>query len=251
MVLIGTTLRQGYGTDKYRVKWKLWTRVKMDSAPSIVGQPDIPARRAQIIDAARLLFLKNGYVQTSIKDITDAVGGSRRDLYGMFGDKEGLFEAVLQSLITDIVSPSEMSFPAVPSADISQDLQSFGRRLLTGMLDPASVMIFRQFVAIGAVRPDIGRQAFLSGPAVLYRRLADYLAACARDGRLEIADADHTARVFVEMLKGDHQLRALMTNEAVFDEASIAEHVEKVVTLFLTGAAPREQFDAGVDCNRT
>ena len=38
-------------------------------------------RRAQVITAARDLFLSKGFEQTSIKDITDIVGGSRRDIY--------------------------------------------------------------------------------------------------------------------------------------------------------------------------
>jgi hypothetical protein len=57
-----------------------------------------------------------------------------------------------------------------------------------------------------SARPEIGRQAYLSGPGVLYRRLAEYLSACDRAGRLRIDDAVCTARIFVEMLKGDYQL---------------------------------------------
>ncbi len=196
-------------------------------------------RREQVIAAARELFLSKGFVHTSITDITDTVGGSRRDIYGMFTDKEGLFNAVLQSLIADVLSPSEMTFPARPGPDIAQDLRTFGKGLLANMLDPATVTIFRQFVSIGAARPEIGMQAYLSGPGVVYRRLAAYLAAGASDGRLKIDDPDRTARIFVEMLKGDYQLRALMTNETAFDRADLAEHVEKVVTLFLNGASPR------------
>jgi len=193
-------------------------------------------RRAQVIAAARHLFLSKGFEQTSIKDITDIIGGSRRDIYGMFTDKEGLFDAVLQSLIAQILSPAEMTFQLHPSADIGRDLRAFGTGLLANMLDPATVSIFRQFVSIGAARPEIGRQAYLSGPGVLYRRLADYLSACARDGRLRIDDADRTARIFVEMLKGDYQLRALMTNETSFDRTDLEAHVEQVVALFLNGA---------------
>ncbi len=71
------------------------------------------ASRAGNRRRARSVSLK-GFDQTSIKDITDIVGGSRRDIYGMFTDKEGLFDAVLQSLIAQILSPAEMTFPRVP-----------------------------------------------------------------------------------------------------------------------------------------
>jgi TetR/AcrR family transcriptional regulator, mexJK operon transcriptional repressor len=197
------------------------------------------ARRDQVISAARELFLTKGFDQTSIKDITDIAGGSRRDIYDRFTDKEGLFEAVLQTLITEIVSPAEMTFPLRPGEDVANDLRVFSLALLGNMLEPSSIKIFRQFVSIGAARPEIGRQAYQSGPGVLYRRLAEYFAVCARDGRLQIDNPDRTARIFVEMLKGDYQLRALMTNETTFDRTELADHVDNVVSLFLKGAAPR------------
>lgn len=211
----------------------------MTASSRVIERRSSEARHALVISTARDLFLSKGFEQTSIKDITDIAGGSRRDIYEMFTDKEGLFDAVLQSLITDIVSPAEMMFPARPGENIAQELRSFGLRLLSSMLHPSAVAIFRQFVSIGAARPEIGRQAYLSGPGVLYRRLSEYLAACARDGRLQIDDAERTARVFVEMLKGDYQLRALMMNETAFDASDLADHVEQVVTLFLNGASPR------------
>lgn len=212
----------------------------MTASTRVIERRSSDARRALVISTARQLFLSKGFEQTSIKDITDIAGGSRRDIYEMFTDKEGLFDAVLQSLIADIVSPAEMTLPSGPGESIAQELKSFGLRLLGSMLNPSAVAIFRQFVSIGAARPEIGRQAYLSGPGVLYRRLADYFAACDRGGRLSIDDAEKTARVFVEMLKGDYQLRALMMNETAFDASDLADHVEKVVTLFLNGASPRE-----------
>jgi hypothetical protein len=73
--------------------------------------------------------------------------------------------------------------------------------VLANMLDPGSMMIFLQFVSIGAALPETGKQTYLSEPGVLYRRLADYLSAGTRNGRLRIDDTDRTARIFVEMLK--------------------------------------------------
>ena len=197
------------------------------------------ARRAHVVAAARDLFLSKGFDHTSIKDITDTVGGSRRDIYEMFSDKEGLFEAVLQELIREILATIEVTFQIEPSEDIAEDLARFGTALLGNMLRPTTLTIFRQFVSIGAVRPDIGRQAFGSGPGVVYNRLASYFEKCSRQGRLRIIDAPATARVFVEMIKGDYQLRALMANETDFDAAELRRHVDLAVGLFLHGAGVR------------
>lgn len=196
-------------------------------------------RHAQVVAVASELFLSKGFHATSIKDITDRAGGSRRDIYEMFTDKEGLFEAVLQSLISKILAPVGSSSLLRPSDDIAGDLNKLGVTLLGNMLDRSTLTIFRQFVSIGADRPEIGRQAFLSGPGALYRRLEAYFEVCVHEGRLAIDHVPSTARIFVEMLKGDYQLRALMTDESDFDREEIKRHVKRAVALFLNGAGVR------------
>ena len=51
---------------------------------------------ALILDAARALFLRNGYDATSIQDILDATGLSKGGLYHHFSSKEEVFEAMLE-----------------------------------------------------------------------------------------------------------------------------------------------------------
>ncbi len=49
------------------------------------------------LDAARDAFWRLGYSDTTLTDLTDAMGISRPSLYNAFGDKEALFLAVLRS----------------------------------------------------------------------------------------------------------------------------------------------------------
>ena len=49
----------------------------------------------EVLDRAMAVFWQKGYEGTSIQDLTKATGLGRGSLYGTFGDKEGLFVAVL------------------------------------------------------------------------------------------------------------------------------------------------------------
>ncbi len=51
--------------------------------------------QAHVLDQAMQVFWRRGYEATSIRDLTEATGLGRGSLYGAFGDKEGLFLAVL------------------------------------------------------------------------------------------------------------------------------------------------------------
>ncbi|MCU6712494.1 TetR/AcrR family transcriptional regulator [Paenibacillus sp. J5C_2022] len=54
----------------------------------------IEETRAKLIDAARAAFGTKGYADTSMDDLTAAVGLTRGALYHHFGDKKGLLGAV-------------------------------------------------------------------------------------------------------------------------------------------------------------
>jgi len=49
----------------------------------------------QALDRATEVFWTQGYEATSVQDLVDALGVNRASLYGTFGDKAQLFEAVL------------------------------------------------------------------------------------------------------------------------------------------------------------
>lgn len=52
-----------------------------------------------VLDAAQRVFHEHGYEAASVQDLVDATGLSRSSLYGAFGDKHGLFLAVLDRYV--------------------------------------------------------------------------------------------------------------------------------------------------------
>ena len=59
---------------------------------------DESAKRRQIIDGARAVFLSRGFDAASMNDIARAAGVSKGTLYVYFHDKERLFEAIVEQL---------------------------------------------------------------------------------------------------------------------------------------------------------
>ncbi|RJX70759.1 TetR/AcrR family transcriptional regulator [Tsuneonella suprasediminis] len=88
-------------------------------------------RRRAFIDAARALFLEQGYERTTLGSIVERAGGSLATLYKLFGNKDGLLEAVVfdraaeseklsRRLATTRRSPSE-ALPII-AADLREQL---------------------------------------------------------------------------------------------------------------------------------
>jgi TetR/AcrR family transcriptional repressor of nem operon len=62
--------------------------------------------RKEVLARAMALFWARGYYATSIDDLVAATGVSRHGLYAEFGDKRGLFVAVMETYFETVVSPA-------------------------------------------------------------------------------------------------------------------------------------------------
>jgi AcrR family transcriptional regulator len=58
----------------------------------------------QILDAAERLFAQQGFSSTTIKQIGEAAGVNSALLYYYFGDKERLYRAVLERVVSQLIS---------------------------------------------------------------------------------------------------------------------------------------------------
>lgn len=75
---------------------------------STVGMTSVvKARRAQIIDAARVLYEKNGIDRTSVKDIAEQAGITRSLFYHYFSRKEDVTDAILEQYVSGFVKSME------------------------------------------------------------------------------------------------------------------------------------------------
>src|SRR5580704_6669302 len=69
--------------------------------------------RNEVLERAMAQFWKRGYEATSIQDLVEATGINRGSIYGTFGDKKGLFLAVLDHYTEKVGKPlmAELSDP--------------------------------------------------------------------------------------------------------------------------------------------
>lgn len=69
-----------------------------ESTPSVgPGRPKDPAKREAILEAAKRLFLCNGYDGSSMEAIASEAGVSKLTVYSHFTDKETLFSEAVKA----------------------------------------------------------------------------------------------------------------------------------------------------------
>lgn len=70
-----------------------------------VSNPQAPTTADRILDAAEDLFAEKGYSATSLGDVADRVGIRSPSLYNHFKNKEALYQAVLERLLSEFSAP--------------------------------------------------------------------------------------------------------------------------------------------------
>jgi TetR/AcrR family transcriptional regulator len=76
-------------------------------APEAATTDPMRTTADRILDAAEDLFAEKGYSATSLADVADRVGIRSPSLYNHFRNKEALYEAVLERLLTLFSAPLE------------------------------------------------------------------------------------------------------------------------------------------------
>lgn len=184
--------------------------------------------------AAAKLFLERGYQRVSIDAITAITGGSKRDLYVLFGDKETLFQRAVANLAkgrSDLVQ----NMPLLD--DPTSSLVAVGRQLLDVILSTEALALHRLMVSEVMRLPE-GAAAFLqNGPNRAYDAVGILLRRHIKRGDIILTDADAVARMFVDALTAELQLRALLGETISPDEREAK--VQVVVEHLLEGLRPR------------
>jgi AcrR family transcriptional regulator len=170
-------------------------QVTLHRAASAGGEED-NAKRRQIIDGARAVFLAQGFDAASMNDIARAAGVSKGTLYVYFANKEELFEAIVEE---ECDAQAEGIFTLDPNDhDVAAVLTRLGVGYVKFLCRPEKASAIRTVIAIADRMPEVGRRFYESGPAAGIGRLAAYLQAQVEAGVLVVGDCEVAAAQFME-----------------------------------------------------
>lgn len=98
--------------------------------------------RQQILDAALKLFSHRGYGATGVRDIAEAAGVSKGNVYHHFPDKETIFRALLDRYFQAMTTPDFPFNRALASGTFPDNLEALGHAARDTVRD------YREYVAL-------------------------------------------------------------------------------------------------------
>ncbi|MEU4443397.1 TetR/AcrR family transcriptional regulator [Actinosynnema sp. NPDC050801] len=195
-------------------------------------------KRRAVLDAARTVFLRHGYVGASMDEVAALAEVSKQTVYKHFADKQRLFTEVITS---DIRAAEQRSDEVVDgladTADLAGDLREIARKLVTVVTQPHLVRL-RQVVIGEADRfPDLARTWYASGPHRGYERLAERFARLTEQGRLRTPDPLLAAQQFTWLALSVPLNRAMFDPER-YPEDELLRFADEGVRVFLAAYQP-------------
>ncbi len=162
-------------------------------SPAPSGEED-SAKRRQILDGARKVFMTLGFDGASMGEIARAAGVSKGTLYVYFTDKSALFEAIVEQ---EKLEQGKAVFNFDPARESETTLAEFGRAYIQLLCRPGGGSAIRTVMAIAERMPDVGKRFYEAVLAHAIRQVAGYLDARVTAGELKIDDTELAAAQFM------------------------------------------------------
>ncbi len=201
--------------------------------PRAVGQID-RAKSEAILNAAGRILAQQGFA-APMSAIARAAGVSKQTIYNHFGTKTDLVRALVAKRVGMVTAPLD----APGALDHPQEtLQAFARVMLELVAAPGGLGLMRLVIQSSGEMPDLARDVYDSGPRASRARLARFLAAETKAGRLDCEDPAEAAELFTGMAVGHKQLAALIGLPLELSAASLDQLAHTVATRFVRAYAP-------------
>lgn len=197
------------------------------------GNPKVKRGRKfdQVLEGARSIFMSDGFEGASVDDIARAAGVSKATLYSYFPDKRLLFMEVAKS---ECIRQADMAMENIDMSEpVADVLTQAAWRMVEFFTSDFGQRVFRLCVAESDRFPELGREFYESGPAMVRARLIEFMKIGISRGELVIDDLPLAADQFGELCKADLFPRLVFSIDTSFDFHAKERIVKGAVETFV------------------
>ena len=209
-------------------------------SPLASEEPRSVRKRSAILDAATTLFLRNGYLGTSMDEIAALARVSKQTVYKHFADKESLFSAIVTAAVDAAGDPVLEDASALgDSEELEAELRAFARGQLWQVTQRRLLQLRRLVIGEANRFPELGRAFFERGAGRSGAALTAAFERLMARGLLRADDPELAAAHFNVLVIGAPVNRAmLLGDDAIPTEAELDGYAEGGVRAFLAAYGP-------------
>jgi TetR/AcrR family transcriptional repressor of mexJK operon len=189
-----------------------------------------PEKSSVILQAATRLFLKRGYLATTMDAVAHKAGLTKQTVYAYYGSKDELFKQMLLILCRRYEQSQPPVFGKEP---FEAQLLKQGMAILNLITHPDVMATTRLVISESERHPKLAKLYYESGTQKLVQMIAHFLDEYNRRGEIAIANTPSAASYFLAILKGNYYVRMILRVKPEPSEVMKALHVNEAVRIFL------------------
>jgi TetR/AcrR family transcriptional repressor of mexJK operon len=192
-----------------------------------------------IREAATTLFLRSGYLGTSMEEIATLAGVSKQTVYTHFADKERLFSDLVVG-VTDSVGPflEDVAATLQDTDDLQADLRHVARRYVAQVLRPEVLRMRRLLIGESGRFPELARTYYERTSGHTLETLASCFQRLTERGLLRMDDSQLAARHFAYLVLGASLDGAMFCGDDELPPAELERQADAAARVFLAAYGP-------------
>ncbi len=195
-------------------------------------------KRRVIVDAATTLFLRHGYLGTTMDQIAAFAAVSKPTVYKFFPDKERLFTEIVLGTLDRAGDPFRAELASLGATDdIAADLRSLARRYLATVTQPVVLQLRRLVIGASHQLPALAAAYYERAPEQTMHVLGDSFQQLADRGLLRPGDPPVMASHFAFLVLGRALDKSLFCGDKPFTDAELARQADAGAAAFLAAYA--------------
>ncbi len=190
---------------------------------------DKSKKRAAIIEGAVDVFIAMGYELASMDKIAETAGVSKRTVYNHFGNKENLFQAIVNDFLSQRQRLKTISYDS--QKPLEEQLLAFANAEIFLIDSPRRIGLSRFLTMVFLKDINYARTTVAKYPPV-YDMLLDWLKEAEKDGKIKTDSLLLTARMFYALVEGAITYPALFSNG--INMTAVQPMLNEIIAIFLT-----------------
>ena len=190
-------------------------------------------KRHRILKNALALFSVHSYSGTSMDAIAAAADISKPTLYDYFGNKEGLFSAVLEKATDELLEP----FRQLEGKGMVALMVEFAWQYADFVLRPDMLSLSRLVIGEAERFPDVGQRFHEAGPQQALTGIIRFLEQHRAEGSLEFTDGELAANDFWSLILSTPRDLYLHMPGTNLSKQQIGRYIYNGLRVFLMGYA--------------
>jgi TetR/AcrR family transcriptional repressor of mexJK operon len=176
--------------------------------------PRVVRTRTAVVEAARTLFLRDGYANTTMDAIAVEARLTKRTLYNNYADKDALFTQIVGETLAFAAEFArglrEAFSSSLTGATLRAALDDLGQRLALGIVRPEVIALRRLLIGEARTFPALAREYFDRAPGQVIDALASRFEHLGQIGLLRVKDPHRAAAQFAYLVAGEPLDRAML-----------------------------------------